>query len=74
MVYKIYYIIYIEFRNVSLSNQMYGIYNILYYLYGVQKISLTGQCYGIYNILYNIYGVQKGFSQWPDVWYIQFII
>ena len=52
MVYTKCYIIYIEFRKVSLSDQMYG----------------------IYNILYNIYGVCKDFSQWPDVWYIQYII
>ena len=37
MVYTIYYIIYMEFRKVSLSDQMYGIYNILYNIYGVWK-------------------------------------
>ena len=46
-----------EFRKVSLSDQMYGIYNILYNIYEFRKVSLSDQMYGIYNILYNIYGV-----------------
>ena len=74
MVYTIYYIIYMEFRKfLSLASVMvYTIYYIIYMEF--RKVSLSDQMYGIYNLLYNKYWVYKGFSQWPDVWYIQYII